>query len=285
MKQFIFLPAIVLLLSSCSGNSQDKLKVLGDLSLKEVSGLEYIKNSELWGLEDSGNKNKIYRFDETGNIIHEIKITDTKNNDWESVTADGEGNLYIGDFGNNKNDRKNLAIYKINNTDLGEANAAPSAVITFYYPEQTEFPPKKRQLIFDCESFLEYKGNFYLFTKNRSTGFDGTFQVYKVPNKAGNHAAKLLGTLKSCNIFNKCAITDADISPDGTMIVLLSGDKIWELTNFSENSFAKASMKMISLNGFSQKESVCFKDAKTLFIADEKDKNTGGKLYEFKLRN
>jgi hypothetical protein len=33
------------------------------------------------------------------------------------------------------------------------------------------------------------------FTKNRSSKFDGTF-LYKVPNRAGFHQAKLLGNLK-----------------------------------------------------------------------------------------
>jgi hypothetical protein len=37
-------------------------------------------------------------------------------------------------------------------------------------------------------------GNFYLFTKNRSKGFDGTFLVFQVPNKEGDFEAKLIGS-------------------------------------------------------------------------------------------
>jgi len=56
---------------------------------------------------------------------------------------------------------------------------------------------------------------FYLFTKNRSSEFDGTTLMYGIPNIAGNHAAKLMGSFKSCGDFRNCAITSADISPDG----------------------------------------------------------------------
>ena len=40
---------------------------------------------------------------------------------------------------------------------------------------------------------------------------------------------------------------------------------------------------MFELNDVTQKEGICFKDSKTLLIVDEKDKKTGGNLYEIKL--
>lgn len=269
--------ASLILIASCTGINSP-LKELGELSLKEVSGLKYV-NGSLWALEDSGNTSSIYKISLKGKTEQEVKITNVKNNDWEDIAADKQGNLYIGDFGNNDNDRKNLAIYKL---DAGKLNTVTS-IISFYYPEQKQFPPKKSNLIFDVEAFLEHNGNFYLFTKNRSKGFNGDVQVYKVPNKAGNHAAKLLGTIPTCDNFRKCAITGADISADGTKAVLLSGGKIWMMTNFGSENFVGAKMQVYDLNHLSQKEGVCFKDNNTLLIADEKDKKEGGKLYELSL--
>ena len=52
--------------------------------------------------------------------------------------------------------------------------------ISFSYPEQKEFPPKKKEMFYDVESFFEHNGYFYLFTKNRSKGFDGTAFIYKI---------------------------------------------------------------------------------------------------------
>lgn len=283
MKLNAVIVILFVLVTSCSGNGQ-QLTVLAETDLKELSGLEYLPQSKtLWGLEDSGNKNKLYTIGKNGKSLSELTITNLKNNDWEELTSDAEGNLYIGDFGNNDNTRKDLAIYKIDKNQLGGKTAVTSAKIAFSYPEQTEFPPKKSKMMFDCEAFFEFKGDFYLFTKNRSAKFDGSFYVYKVPNRAGSHKAQYLGTLSTCNVYRKCAVTAADISPDGKKAVLLTGDKIFLITNFGAGNFTKGKMEMHELGVASQKECVCFIDNDTLLIADEKEKKIGGKLYQLKL--
>lgn len=280
---YILSPLLAVTLLSCTSSAQ-QLNEIAATDLKEISGLEYLPQTKsLWALEDSGNENKLYKIGNDGKSEAEIAITNTVNTDWEELTSDAEGNLYIGDFGNNDNTRKDLAIYKIDKSQLTGKSAETSSKITFSYPEQIEFPPKKSARIYDCEAFFEHKGNFYLFTKNRSAKFDGSFSVYKVPNRAGDHKAVLMGSLKTCGIYKKCAVTAADISPDGTKAVLLTGDKVFVITNFGNDNFASGDMQMLELGHASQKEGLCFKDNDTLLIADEKDKKTGGKLYEVKL--
>jgi hypothetical protein len=202
-----------------------------------------------------------------------------KNIDWEDLAADDAGNICIGDFGNNQNDRKDLAIYKL------DANKPDSLLykISYTYPDQTEFPPKKSGWLFDVEAFISYKGSFYLFTKNRSKGFDGTVTLYKVPDAPGTHVAQKLCTIGTCDNYKRCAIAGADISPDGTKVVLISGQNVWLLTNFAANGFTAPKVMQYDLGHLSQKEGISFKDNNTLLIADEKDKGTGGKLYEVKL--
>lgn len=267
---------------SCSGNSQ--LTEIATTDLKEISGLEYLSQSKtLWALEDSGNRNKIYRIGEDGKSKDEIVITNIANRDWEELTSDAEGNLYIGDFGNNDNDRKDLAIYKIDKSSLNGKTAEATSKIAFYYPDQTEFPPKKSNRIYDCEAFFEHKGNFYLFTKNRSAKFDGKFNIYKIPNKQGNHKAELLGSLSTCDVYKKCAVTAADISPDGTKAALLTGGNVFVITNFKNGNFANGTMTRYDLGHVSQKEGLTFTDDDTLLIADEREKKTGGRLYKVTL--
>jgi hypothetical protein len=157
-----------------------------------------------------------------GNIVQTIAISNAENKDWEDLTSDADGNLYIGDFGNNSNERRDLSLYKIDASDLVNTSVNVSQKTSFYFPEQKELPPKKSNRIFDVEAFFISENHFYLFTKNRSAKFDGTTLLYEVPNLAGNHAAKLLGTFKTCESFNNCAITSANISPDGTKVALLS---------------------------------------------------------------
>lgn len=282
MKYYFPLFAIALL--SCNSKSQEVTTNTVKLKLKEASGVEVSSASDLiWILEDSGNKNNIYGVNADGKIQQTIKIENASNVDWEDLTSDKAGNLYIGDFGNNDNERKDLCIYKINAGDLKQDVANSSGKISFYYPEQTEFPPKKSALFYDAESFFEHNGNFYIFTKNRSKGFDGSVSLYKIPNQEGNHKAQLLGKFQACNIYKKCAITSADISPDGKTVAILSASRVYLLTNFSPDNFLSGKIEEFELPDVTQKEGICFKDNETLLIVDEKDKKTGGNLYEIKI--
>ena len=285
MKKFLPLVLLPSLIAFCQRDSSaiEELYTLPK-QLKEISGIIYTKSSQLsWVLEDSGNANEIYALDSQGKLQKTITISQTANVDWEDITKDSEENLYIGDFGNNANDRKDLAIYKIDKDSLNKSSVMPSYKISFAYPEQTKFPPKKTALFYDVESFFEYKGNFYLFTKNRSKGFDGTTFLYKVPNKAGFYQAQLLGEFKADGDYQNAAITSAAISPEGTKVVLLSHSQIWVFEDFQSDNFFEGKVNAISLGHFSQKEAICFKDSKTLLVADEKTKKTGGKVYEFHL--
>ena len=42
-------------------------------------------------------------------------------------------------------------------------------------------------------------------------------------------------------------------------------------------------MKNIQLPNFTQKEGICFTDENTLYITDEREKKSGGKLYKLNL--
>lgn len=263
---------------SCSSktDSVEKISTLFQFpkKLKEVSGITY-SDELIWTVQDSGNTNEIFGLDLKGNIIKQITVDNAKNIDWEELTSDKNGNIYIGDFGNNDNDRQDLGIYKLDSTDFSKI----SQKINFYYPEQTDFPPNKKELLYDCEAFFFFKNSFYLFTKNRSKGFDGTTLIYKVPATAGNHEAQLIGKFQTCSTYNSCVITAAAISPDEKKVVILSHEKIWLFEDFKDDDFVSGTISELNLNHFSQKEAISFKDNETLFIADEKTKKIGGMLY------
>ncbi|MCV9930108.1 hypothetical protein OIU83_20790 [Flavobacterium sp. LS1R49] len=284
MKNYISI-ILAFILLACQQDSS-VLKTLYSLpkKLKEVSGITYFSETGiLWTLEDSGNANKIYGLNAQGKIAKTIVITNATNVDWEDITKDKAGNLYIGDFGNNDNIRKDLCIYKVDKSALGNENAVSSYKISFSYPEQKEFPPKKTERFYDVEGFFEFNNNFYLFTKNRSKNFDGTAFIYKIPNTAGTQKATLIGTFKTCSNYNHCAITSAAISPDEKKVVVLCHDKVILFQGFQGDLFHKGTQTEISLDHFSQKEAIVFKDNKTLIIADERTKKVGGNVYELSL--
>ncbi len=283
MKKYILflIPAFLVVNCSTKSESREEITMLFQFpkKVKEVSGIIW-HNNLIWSIQDSGNSNEVFGFSISGEMKEKVEVNDASNVDWEDITTDKNGNLYIGDFGNNDNDRKDLAIYKLAVSDYGKV----SEKITFYYPEQKDFPTKKKDKLYDCEAFFLYQNHFYLFTKNRSKGFDGTSLIYKIPVVAGNHQAKLVAKIKTCSNYNSCVITAAAISPDEKKVVLLSHDRIWLLENYKGDNFSAGTMKELELNHYSQKEGVCFKNNETLLIADEKDKKTGGNLYEVNLK-
>jgi len=290
MLRIVVLSSFLLL--SCNPKAQeapktDDLKVEFSLprKLKEVSGITLSQDSNtIWAIEDQGNKNVIYGVDRKGNLTSDVLVENAENHDWEDITKDAAGNIYIGDFGNNENDRQNLSILKVDLKDASQKSTKVTQTTTFHYEGQTEFPPKKSNWLYDCEAFVEMNGNFYLFTKNRSKGFDGTFLVFQVPNKAGDFEAKLIGKLKLDGGYSDAAITSAAINSTKDKIVLLNHKNIQILTGFSADDFSKTKIEKVSLNHNSQKEAIVFADDKTLLIADEKDGKEGGNVYQFSLK-
>ncbi len=286
MKQLSFVLAALILISCQQTSSNFKVLFKLPKNLKEVSGITYNTADKLvYAIQDHGNSNEIQVLNLEGKLTKSIEITNATNIDWEDITKDKIGNLYIGDFGNNDNDRKDLTIYKVAKEQLSLDKIESDYKIEFSYPEQTNFPPKKTERFYDVEGFVEMNGAFYLFTKNRSKNFDGTSMIYKVENKAGKQKAQLLGSFISCSNYNHCAITSAAISPNGQKLVLLTHDKVIVFENWKKDDLLSATRTTLNLEHFSQKEAVTFLDNSTLLIADERKKKDGGNVYKFSLKN
>lgn len=263
MNKFLFLLFFII-----SGCNTGKLEVIADLpiSLKEASAIEAVANSELlWTIEDSGNKNNIYGLDLKGNIIKDIDISNASNIDWEDLTSDKQGNLYIGDFGNNSKNRDDFTIYKVSNLNADKATAER---INFILPKKVK--PK------DFESFFLWNNYFYVFSKENKSSM-----LFKIPNKIGLHTATLI---KKFNLDGKNhRITSAAISKNGKTVVLLNHNKLLKITNFKGDNFLDGNIEELKFDHNSQKEGICFKNSNTVYITDERTKGEGGNLYEFKL--
>jgi len=276
------LPLFAVFIASC----QSKLSTITELpkSLQENSGIVSMRKKHLWLIEDSGNTDQMYETNFKGKIIRKLKVKNATNKDWEDLTKDPEGNVYIGDIGNNQSKRKDLVVYKIPNPEKEKGKKIDAEKIRFYYPEQKKFPPKKKYLYYDAESLFYKDHNLYIVTKNRSQPFNGTALIYKIPAVKGHHKAQLIDTLNLCTDWNSCQVTSADISPDGTTLVLLSYGKLFIISDFIGDAFSKGRMETIDLGTSTQLEAVCFLDPNTLLLTDEKKGSTGKKLYTYELK-
>lgn len=278
MKKTI-LYSILFLFYSCTNYGQLTFVSQLSSSLKEVSGNETVVNSDLiWMVNDSGNTSEIFGVNQQGKLIKVVKVQ-AENNDWEDLTSDEKGNLYIGDFGNNNLKRKKGSILKIANQDLIQTENVDVEKIDFKYPKVDS----KKKASFDAEAFFYHQNYFYIFTKSRQNKNLGKTLLFKVPNKKGKHIAEFISEYEFCNSVD-CRITSADISRNGTEIVLLNHTSVFIITNFNGDDFFSGEIKEIPLEHNSQKEGVCFKDDNTLFVTDEKVKKIGGNLYSLKIK-
>tara|TARA_R110000868_G_scaffold79850_4_gene227038 strand:- start:24702 stop:25559 length:858 start_codon:yes stop_codon:yes gene_type:complete len=285
MKKYFFLVLLAIVVGCAPNYGQLTYVTKLPHKLTENSGIVPSKDSTLWILMDRGNPNKIYQVNYKGDLLKELKVKNAKNHDWEDMASDGN-NFYIGDFGNNSNDRKNLAIYKIPNPNAEYGDDIKAAKIEFNYPEQKDFPPKKNKLLYDAESFFYYNSNFYIITKNRTQPFNGEALLYKVPAIEGKHQAQYLGSFIPPKGKINGQVTSADISPDGKTIVLLGNGALWVFTDFTMDNFlTTGTLKTIDLGVYTQLESVCFTDNNTLLLSDEESGKSGRNLYSYVLGN
>ena len=68
------------------------------------------------------------------------------------------------------------------------------------------------------------------------------------------------------------------------MVALLNHDRVWILNQFEKDVFFEGKLKSIEFEHNSQKEGVYIKTNNTLIISDERNKDEGGFIYEFKLK-
>ncbi|MDO6471057.1 hypothetical protein [Maribacter sp. 1_MG-2023] len=283
-KLIVTFLALSITLISC--NNYGQLKVIADLpdSLSENSGLAIYGDSTVWVVEDGGNKDEIYQVNLNGEILKSLEVKNGKNHDWEDLTKDTSGNLYIADIGNNANDRKNLVILKLPNPTIEPGDKIDAEKIELHYPDQKDFPPKKDALFYDSEAIFHHGNKLYIVTKNRSKSFTGEAHIYSIPDTQGNYEATFVGSFVPCTDWKICQITSIDISPKGDKIIALSYGKLFIFTDFTWDNFTKGNIKEIDLGARSQLESVCFLNDDTLLISDEQAHGKGGNLYTYSLK-
>lgn len=281
MKRLVFFA--ILILTGCTNYGQLQFVSKLPKKLNEVSGIVPAANDTYWVIEDSGNADNLYRVNLKGELLQDVNIKNAKNRDWEALSRDTLGNIYIADFGNNSNKRTDLVIYKVPEP-TSEQEEVRAEKIKFSYPEQKRFPPKARDFNYDAEALFYASGHLYIINKNRSTPFKDHVSVYRVPAIAGEYIAERIGSFKTCDDRYWCQVTGAEMSPDGKTLAILGYGNIWLIESDLENGkVLSGKMESIDHGASSQLEAACFLDNNTLILADEKGSGGGRNLYTLQL--
>ncbi|HRJ30928.1 MAG TPA: hypothetical protein PLV21_16535 [Cyclobacteriaceae bacterium] len=262
-----------------SKNSLSKTGVLPS-QVNEASGLALADQQNFWTHNDDGIP-VLYCIDRTGKLIRTLYLNNV-NKGWEDLARDKEGNLFIGAFGNNKNDRKDLKILLVKNPESISEKIYTAEIINFTYEDQKEYPPTAGNRNFDADALIAFKDSLYIFTKNRTLPFTGFTKVYRLPKTPGHHIAELIDSVYiGKGPMMDDWITGADISQDGTTLALLGHSRIWLIRDFQNSRFSTGSVLRIELGNYSHKAGVTFTSFHELYIVDEKEFGIlGGDLYK-----
>lgn len=277
MQHFFRIAQVLILLPCCTAAQFVVPRVVCEIpdSVIETSGLLAVTPNKIYTHNDSGDQPRIYAIDTTGVLLRTIWIGQASAIDYEDITRDPTGNVYIGDFGNNLNLRTDLRIYKITDPELLPGDTATAEVISFNYPDQQLFPPPLSESNFDCESLIYYRDSLYLFSKNR--GVSPYSRIYRLPVQPGNYTAVLVDSL-----YTGKWITAACINATQTALVLLSEKQLWIYKGFSNGDFSNATGTRLEMDS-TQKEGITFVNDTVVYISDEQFLGLGGHLYSLSL--
>jgi hypothetical protein len=250
----------------------------------ESSGMAMTNSDKIWSHNDSGGKNELYCIDFKGNILRTLIISNATNIDWEDLTTDKQKNIYIGDFGNNNNVRKDLVIYRIPDPESFSENLVEAETIKFSFEDQTSFPPPASDKNFDVEAMVWRSDSLFLFTKDRSSPITGYTKMYKLAARPGTQVARLAGSFYLGNTTTAARVTSADIDPETGDLALLVQERLVIFRKYAGNNFFSGKITeytFVPVPG--QVEALFFAGSKKVYMTEEVTSSNAGNLYQVTL--
>jgi hypothetical protein len=243
--------------------------------LSENSGMIEF-NGHIWFINDSGNDSVLYCYDRDQRLItNSVAVRNAVNIDWEDITQN-DNYVFIGDFGNNAGNRRDLRIIRIKKSDLLAATDTVIAdgIIWFNFEDQTDFAPVQAEeptTPFDCEAFIATSDRLIVFTKdwaNRVT------RLYTVPVEPGNYTADFM---TQWNVIG--LITAAAWSPNNQQLWLLGYTPvvpfIWVYSGFDDENLTYSSAKKTTFDYFGiQTEGLLITEGGTVLVSSETNSDT-----------
>jgi hypothetical protein len=108
-------------------------------ALRETSGLARSARADgvLWTHNDSGGDPALTAIDRSGTVLGSVRVSGARNTDWEALSAgpcpDGDC-LFIGDIGDNLNEREPVTVYRIPEPAADAGTSAPARAWSVRYP-------------------------------------------------------------------------------------------------------------------------------------------------------
>lgn len=195
-------------------------KTLGRIEeprLIETSGIVASRTEArtYWAHNDSGGAPELFCLRAGGDSCGTVTVVGAELVDWEDIAAGPEGDLYIGDIGDNTRSRDSVVVYRLPEpVPPGAGNAGesePVEVLRFTYP---------RSRSFDAETLAVDPGSgaIYIVTK------DSPALVFRGRRDGG--PLRVVGALRLPGLLS--FPTGGDISVDGRHVIVTTYDRAFE---------------------------------------------------------
>lgn len=163
------LGALVLAAAVAAGGSSVEFR-LQDSDIEESSGLvaSTVQDGVYWTHNDSGDSSRIFALDGDGETIGVWRLDVADARDWEAMTADAKGRLWIGDIGDNDGVRDNgILVHRVTEpTDPSGGGTLRGQSFRLRYPDEPQ----------DAEAMFFAGGRLHVVSK----GFLGG-RVFRAP--------------------------------------------------------------------------------------------------------
>ena len=211
---------------------------IADPAVNESSGLAASRRNPglLWTHNDSGDEPLLYCLDLQGRSCGVWRVTGAEAFDWEDMAAGpgpgaraGEPHLYLGDIGDNIDQRTEIVVYRIPEpaaqgggpvpTRASPAATAPAEALRLRYPDGTR----------NAEALLVHptSGDVYVVTKEAQGA--GLYKATAPLDPARPATMTRLTTLPLGTAGGLDQVTGGDISPDGRRVALCTYGQAYEL--------------------------------------------------------
>lgn len=249
-------------------------------AMKETSGILYA-DGNIWTINDSGGEAEIYKIDkETGTVIQKVILLNAVNRDWEDISED-EGYIYVGDFGNNNGNRKDLKIYKVAKSGITSKKKVEvkAEIIEFSYTDQVTFEENNRNHNFDCESLISFGDSLIIFSKNWA---DNKTRMFMLPKNPGQYRIESRSVLDADGL-----VTGAGYNSNLKKLVLIGYKDhvpfIFLINDFDGKSISGKEtyrFNLFKMKG-AQTEGISWSTGETVLFSTEQTKTYSQQVFEF----
>ena len=278
-------------MSSCFSSTFDS-RVIGHLDHKiiyESSGIENstVYPNRLYHINDSSDSQAFYTSEIDGKNIRRVKIKGEGFLDFEDLSYGPCGNdqcLYLGDIGDNKENRDEIKIVIIKEEKTFDEEVEPFKVLRLQYPDGK----------YNAEAMsIHPNGDLFILTKESHRGkSSGKSFVFKLPKEKFERSE--IGILERIGVLNleeiwskdkgkKKKITSMDIHPNGKSFVVLSYGGALKINHDLTLGWKDYDRESLSITLLKQQEAICFReDGKSVLYTTESRKSSSP-IYQYDL--